>query len=207
MHILFLLLLPIFDFQIHDIGVRGGIQGRELLGDTGNKRGAGLSILWCRVAGALRSSSRPGLTSRWPYLTMRCRTMICWTNLRNSAYETFGSNCRVANLKKMFNKFVQQIPKSQMGWLSSSGWIQVKYKSGRTIERCRICRYQKRDSSKPQRPQKIVCILKMECRIRDEAKINKYYAKTLLTSTFKSIHVRQPLNFTDWDPFLWPALR
>ena len=27
-------LLPIFDFQIHDIGVRGGIQGRELFGDT-----------------------------------------------------------------------------------------------------------------------------------------------------------------------------
>ena len=53
---------------------------------------------------------------------------------------------------------------------------------------------------------------KMECRIRDEleAKINMYmyyYAKTLLTSTFNSIHVRQPLNFTDWDPFVWPALR
>ena len=70
----------------------------------------------------------------------------------------------------------------------------------------------KRDSSKPQREilkttENCVCIQKMECRIRDKAKINKYYAKTLLTSTFKSIHVRQPLNFTDWDPFVWPALR
>ena len=33
LHISFLL-LPTFDFQIHDIGVRGGIQGRELFGDT-----------------------------------------------------------------------------------------------------------------------------------------------------------------------------
>ena len=34
-------LLPIFHLQIHDIGVRGGIQGRELFVDTGNtgKRG------------------------------------------------------------------------------------------------------------------------------------------------------------------------
>ena len=38
MHILFLL-LPIFYFQIHDIGVRGGIQGRELFGTRVNKRG------------------------------------------------------------------------------------------------------------------------------------------------------------------------
>ena len=151
----------------------------------------------CRV---LRSSSRRGLTSRWPYLRMRCRTMMCWTNLRNSAYETLGSNCRVANLKKMFNKFVQQIQFRRARW--DGGWVVVteyKYKSGSTIEICRICRYQKRDSSKHQREmlkttEYCVCVLKMECRIRDETKINKYYVKTLLTSTFNSIHVRQPLN-------------
>ena len=61
MHILFLLLLvPIFYFQIHDIGVHGGIQGRELFGDTGNKRDG------CRffdvALQVLHSSSRRGLT-------------------------------------------------------------------------------------------------------------------------------------------------
>ena len=50
MHILFLL-LPIFYFQIHVIRVRGGIQGKELFGDTG-KQERWLSTLWYRVAGA-----------------------------------------------------------------------------------------------------------------------------------------------------------
>ena len=50
MHILFLL-LPKFGFQIHDIGVRERIQGRELFGDTG-KQERWLSTLWCRVAGS-----------------------------------------------------------------------------------------------------------------------------------------------------------
>ena len=59
MHTLFLL-LPKFYFQIHDIGVCAGIQGRELFGDTGNKRGG------CRLFDValqvLHSSSRRGLT-------------------------------------------------------------------------------------------------------------------------------------------------
>ena len=77
-----------------------------------------------------------------------------------------------------------------MSILPKAGFIQASKSDLKTTENC-------------------VCILKMECRIRDklEAKINKGYAKTLLTSLFNSIHVRQPLNFTDWDPFLWPALR
>ena len=151
--------------------MRGGIQGRELFGDTGSKRdGCRLFDVALPVQGALFKFS-PRLDFEMAILEDALPDYEMLDQLEELCVWDIGeSNCRDANLKKMFNKFVQQIQFRRARWDGS--WVVVteyKYKSGSTIEICRICRYQRQNSSKPQREilvkttdsENCVCILKI----------------------------------------------
>ena len=132
MHILFLL-LPIFDFQIHDIGwVCGGIQGRELFGDTGKQEGVVVDSLmsrWrCSVQVLAAAWLRDGHT--WGCVAGLWCVGPAWGTLR---MRHWGVIVVMPTWRKCstnsFNIANQQI---QFRWDRWDGWVVVtecKYKS------------------------------------------------------------------------------